>query len=275
MELHVKAHYNSNNLQGKIADALEKAGKDTDRLILKELAPIDQLHTGGASATLELFNKARLQTGSEVLDAGCGIGGSSRLLAKEYGHIVTGIDLADQFVSTAKFLTNGTRLSDQVHFYQGSITDMSFEKESFDAILCQHILVNIQNKQKVFKEFCRVLKPNGKLILHEIVKGNNEQILFPVPWADKEEISFLDSWDNMESGISNAGFSRRLVSDQTQDSAAWWAKVKEFAKKKDNARQILGPHLVFGENAAAFGKTMSYNFKWKRIKVFEAIFEKE
>ncbi len=144
MEAKVKAHYNSSNLEGKLRDALEAAGKNIDRLKIKDLARIDQLHTGGSQATLQLLEKAGLRQGAEVLDAGCGIGGSSRLLAKEFQHIVTGIDLTDQFVKSAKFLTNASGLSDQVFFHHGSILNMPFENNAFDAILCQHILMNIK-----------------------------------------------------------------------------------------------------------------------------------
>lgn len=274
MEAQVKAHYNSNNLQVKISDALEKAGKNLNQLIPKDLVPIDQLHTGGPQATINLLGKADLKPGSKILDAGCGLGGSSRLLAKKFDHFVTGIDLANQFVDTAKFLTNSTGLSDQVSFRQGSILEMPFASNSFDAVLCQHILMNIEDKEKVFKEFFRILNTGGKLILHEVVKGETEEISLPVPWAGKKEISFLEPWDNMESLVTRAGFKKVFVTDSTQNAADWWAKVKLASQKKGAAPGILGPHLIFGENAAFFGQTMTFNFEENRIKVVEAVFEK-
>ncbi|MCP3871598.1 MAG: class I SAM-dependent methyltransferase [Desulfobacteraceae bacterium] len=274
MEAQVKAHYNSANLNGKIYGALKKAGKNVKRLKIKDLAPIDQLHTGGSWATIDLIKKAELRSGSEVLDAGCGIGGSSRLLAKEFGHIVTGIDLTDQFVKTAQFLTEETMLSDQVHFHRGSILDMPFESSAFDAILCQHVLVNISEKQKLFKEFHRVLKDNGKLILHEIVKGEEDPIHYPVPWAEKETTSFLEPLKNLEVYMSHAGFEKHLVIDTTTKAADWWTKAKIASQKNTTDKNALGPRLIFGQNAAFFGNTMSFNFKWNRIKVVEAVFKK-
>ncbi|MFH2060274.1 MAG: class I SAM-dependent methyltransferase [Pseudomonadota bacterium] len=275
MENQIKAHYNTRNLITRIYHALEKAKKNLDRLSLKDLAPIDQLHTGGAKATLALLEQAHLKSGSDVLDAGCGLGGSSRLMAKNFGYMVTGVDLSDQFVTAAQALTGSMRLSDQVYFKQGSIEKLPFENKSFDAILCQHVLMNIMDKEKAFKEFNRVLRSNGKLILHEIVKGENDPVMYPVPWADQEKISYLQPWDAMEMLIKNTGFEKENFIDGTPGAATWWEKVKNVAGSQEEPQKVLGPHLVFGENAALFGKTMNYNFKWKRIKLVEAVFKKK
>ena len=275
MENQAKAYYNTRNLLTRIYDALEKAKNNLDRLTLKDLAPIDQLHTGGAKATLALLEQASLKSGSDVLDAGCGLGGSSRLMAKNFGYMVTGVDLSDQFITTAQALTENMYLADQVYFKQGSIENLPLENKSFDGILCQHVLMNIMDKEKAFNEFNRVLRSNGKLILHEIVKGENDPIMYPVPWADKENISYLQSWEAMDVLIKNAGFEKERIIDGTPNAAAWWEKVKNVAASQDASQTVMGPHLVFGENAALFGKTMNYNFKWNRIKVVEAVFKKK
>ncbi len=274
MESRVKVHYHSENLLATIYKALEAAKKDPSRLKPEDLKPVDQLHTGGIRATLGLLEKADLMPGSEVLDAGCGIGGSSRLMAKSFGHMVTGLDLSDQFISTARSLTEKVHLSDQVYFQQGSILNIPFENASFDAILCQHVLMNIFDKKTAFKEFGRVLRKTGKLICHEVVKGENDPVMYPVPWADQDNISFLDNWDVMELMIEKAGFKKRCSSDTTQQAALWWEKAKKACILEDDSQTVLGPQLVFGENAAQFNKTMNYNLKWKRIHVIEAVFER-
>ncbi|MFH2092489.1 MAG: class I SAM-dependent methyltransferase [Pseudomonadota bacterium] len=274
MEKKVQLHYNTINLKEKIFSALEKAGKNLDCLSLKDLALIDQLHTGGTQATLALLERANLKPGSEILDAGCGLGGSSRLMAKKFEHVVTGIDLSDQFIEAARALTEKTRLSDQVYFQGGSILDLPFQKQSFDAILCQHMLMNIQHKEKAFQAFHRVLGNGGKLMIHEITKGEDNPILYPVPWAKEDAISFIESWESMESLIEKTGFERQTFSDETQNASNWWAKAKQAADKNNMLTKELGPHLVFGDTAAVFGKNMSFNFKWDRIKAVEAVFIK-
>jgi len=274
MESEIRNHYNSDHLTQKIKTALAGTGKPLSELNLKDLSPIDQLHTGGAPASLNLFEKIRFSPGEIVLDAGCGIGGAARLLAKESQCTVIGIDLADRFIEAAQFLTNCTGLEKKVTFQQGSVLDLPFEDQTFDAVLCQHILMNIQNKPLAVREFFRVLKKGGKLILHEITKGENDQLFFPVPWAGKASISFLEPWDMLSDCIQKQGFITEYYSDKSREATAWWGKVKAFTQKRPPRPDRLGPGLVFGKNAAAFGQNMHAGFENNSICLVEAVVKK-
>lgn len=274
MEDPVKAHYGSDRLETRLFQALETAGKDPDSLGLKDLAPVDQLHTGGMNATVALVEQAGLKPGATVLDAGCGIGGSSRLMAGQFEFTVTGVDLSDRFIQVAKRLTGRQLLPDRLGFRSGSVLDLPFEKERFDAVLCQHVLMNVRDKNTSIKEFSRVLRAGGKLIFHEIVKGGRAPILYPVPWAEKSHISFVEPWDTLRPLLKTHGFKTEYYSDGTQKAAEWWNRVKQAAEKRDPLKRVLGPHLIFGENAALFGKTMCHNLEKDRIRVVEAVYIK-
>ncbi|WP_041279236.1 class I SAM-dependent methyltransferase [Desulfobacula toluolica] len=274
MESNIKDHYNSDNLTQKIETALIKAKKELSPIGLKELSPIDQLHTGGARATIDLFKKASLNSNALLLDAGCGIGGSSRLLAQQFNCRVIGVDLADQFINAANFLTRITGLENSVSFQQGSVLDLPFEDSTFDVVLCQHLLMNIENKSTVIKEFSRVLKQDGKLILHEITKGENDTLLYPVPWAGKASISFLESRDIIFAMLEKHGFKTRLYSDETLAAESWWEKVKAVSPRKTPLPESLSPGIIFGDNAKLFGKNMLANFKNNAICLVEAVLKK-
>ncbi len=274
MESEIKTHYNSDNLTQKIKTALIKAGKDLSNLEPKDLSAIDQLHTGGAVASLELLKKINLAQNARVLDAGCGIGGSSRILARQFNCQVIGIDLADKFIPAANFLTQCMALENLVNFQQGSILDLPFEENTFDAILCQHVLMNIKDKSMAVKEFFRVLKPEGKLILNEITKGENNTLVLPVPWAASPGISFLEPWDLLSPIFEKQGFKTLSYSDETSLACSWWKKVKSFSQKANPQTNILGPGLVFGDNAKFFGENMHANFKNNSICLVEAILKK-
>jgi len=274
MESEIKTHYNSDNLTQKIKTALIKAGKDLSNLEPKDLSPIDQIHTGGARSSIELFKKLTISPDARVLDAGCGIGGSSRLLAKQFNCRVVGVDLAEKFIESAIFLTQCTRLENLVSFQQGSVLDLPFENNTFDAILCQHILMNIEDKSTAVKEFFRVLKPGGKLMLHEIEKGDNDSLLLPVPWADKSSISFLESRDVMSPIFKEQGFEIEFFSDQTASACTGWEKFNAVAQKRPPQPNALGLGIIFGSNAKFFGKNMYANFKNNSICLVEAILKK-
>ncbi|MCG8688075.1 MAG: class I SAM-dependent methyltransferase [Desulfobacterales bacterium] len=272
MEHLVQEHYACPDLVEKIRAGLEKTGKTPEKISPKELGAVDQLHTGGAAATLSIGERAGLKRGAAVLDAGCGIGGTSRVLAGHFGLAVSGIDLSYDFIDTAKILTQwcGMDQTCDISFRQGSVLELPYETNSFDAIFCQHILLNIKEKTIALSEFSRVLKQGGKLILHEIVEGPGPAPIMPVPWANDSSTSFIEPWEILEKELSDTGFSPTYFSDETQTNADWWKKVNAIKKAKGTSP--LNPGLVFGDNARLFGPNMEQNFSAQAVRCIEAIF---
>lgn len=276
METPVETHYSSENLEERITKGLKGAGKNLDALTLKDLSVIDQLHTGGHLATLALAKTAGITDTMTVLDAGCGIGGTTRLIAQEFGCLTTGIDLVRAFVDTAEFLTRATGLENTARFIQGDVCSMPFDDGEFDCVWSQHTLMNISDKDAAFREYIRVLKPGGILVLHEVAKGPGEtDIALPVPWADRKEISFLEPWADTRSRLLAENLSCRVETDLTPEAIDWWQKVKTaFEKIMDAPPRPLGPHIVFGDHGKHFGNTMSENLSNRCIQVMEAVFAK-
>ncbi len=271
MEKKVEDHYRSDDLIDRIKRALEATGKDPERLEVKDLSIIDQLHTGGHLATLELAEKCQLKPDMMILDAGCGIGGTSRLLKKTVQCTVFGMDLVDIFIDVARQLTAACGMDESIRFETGDILSSPFQDKLFDCVWCQHILMNIADKEGAFKEFHRVLKPGGMLVLHEVVKGANEPVHLPVPWADSLSISFLEPWNQLESALKKSGFIHQSYQDVTDKAILWWERVKSAGAEIKRDSRPLGPHLIFGENGWQFGNTMTANIKENRIRVIEAI----
>jgi SAM-dependent methyltransferase len=270
----IKTHYTCPALGAKIRRGLEKAGKIPGQISLRDLAPVDQLHTGAAPATIELMEQAGLDKGMTILDAGCGIGGTSRLLAQNFGLVVHGIDLSEEFIETASMLNQWCGFAKEgiINFQHGSLLALPYPDNFFDAVLCQHVLLNIKDKPKVFAEFSRVLAPRGKLILHEIVDGPGPDPLYPVPWAGNAAASMLCSRQDIEEYAEKAGFKLIFREDKTKRAALWWEKVN--AIKKARGTDPLNPSLVFGENARSFGANMERNFKEQAVLCVENIWVK-
>jgi ubiquinone/menaquinone biosynthesis C-methylase UbiE len=78
-----------------ILAALHEAGKDPDSITAQDLASVDQLHTRGKDATLELARLAGVTPEMRVLDVGGGLGGPARTLASEIGCSVEVLDVTE------------------------------------------------------------------------------------------------------------------------------------------------------------------------------------
>jgi ubiquinone/menaquinone biosynthesis C-methylase UbiE len=198
--------YGKSDLSARILSALAGAGKDLDRITLDDLSEFDQLHYGGKEATLALAKLAGLDDRMLVLDIGSGLGGPARTLAAEIGCRVVGLDITDEFVSAAEMLTDKVGLSEKVSFRQGTALNLSFEEEFFDVVWTQNAIMNIEDKKGVFQQAGRVLRPEGLLVMEAILAGPDSQIQYPVYWADRPELSFLSSPEEIRKILADLGF---------------------------------------------------------------------
>ena len=83
MQDSVKSHYRSSGIVNRIKKALTKAGYDLKNLDPDALAGADEFHVGGRKATSLIADELGINSTDSVLDVGCGIGGTSRFLARK------------------------------------------------------------------------------------------------------------------------------------------------------------------------------------------------
>lgn len=115
----------------------------------------------------ELTNDAVLQaigdvTGLTALDAGCGEGYMSRTLA-EGGAKVTGIDFSDELIRAAREHSLTPELP--VTFDVGDVSSLPYDPGTFDLVLCNHLLNDLEHPSQAIKEFSRVLSPQGRIVI--------------------------------------------------------------------------------------------------------------
>src|SRR6516164_1652625 len=142
----VRDHYRASGLTERLKTVLTAFGPDEQRLAPQLLATLDQFHTRGLAATVELAKLAGITADMAVLDVGSGVGGPARFLAATYGCRVTGVDLSQQFVAAARYLTERTGQSELVSFETASALDLPFEDGHFDVVLLQHVAMNIADR---------------------------------------------------------------------------------------------------------------------------------
>lgn len=265
----IQAHYTRSDLGSAILAALEKSGKDLDRLTPEDLAPVDEFHIRGRAATLELAKAARLDSSRHVLDVGSGIGGTSRCLAREFGCRVTGIDLTEEYCRTAAMLSARIGLQHLVDYRQGDATNLPFADASFDVVWTEHAAMNIPDKLRLYREMHRVLEPGGTLAIHDVLAGPSGAVLFPVPWARTPESSFLVTPDELRKLLDEAGFTVTDWSDTTEQARDWFVAVAERIRKE--GLPPLGFHLLLGPDFQVMAQNQRRNLEEGRIVLAQVL----
>lgn len=262
----VAAHYGIRGLQHSIDEALIRAGKDLTRLAVDDLAPVDEFHSRGRNSTLELAALSPIAATDRVLDVGCGLGGSARHLANEYRCRVEGVDLTREYIDVAIELTCRVGLGHQVQFQNASALDLPFQENSFEVVWTEHAQMNIEDKDQFYAEIARVLKPNGRLLFHDIFLGVSEPT-FPLPWAEDPSISSLATETDAKQSMLNAGLQINRWEHKNVESLAAFAAV--LAKIETDGLPPLGIHLLMGDTAKQ--KLVNYVNSMKAGKISVAL----
>jgi len=268
----VQAHYTRADLGSVILAALEKAGKDLNRLTPEDLAPIDEFHIRGREATLELARAANLDSTKRVLDVGSGVGGTSRCLAREFGCRVTGIDLTEEYCRAAAMLSDRIGLAALIEYRQGDATNLPFPDASFDVVWTEHVAMNIPDKPRLYGEMYRVLKPGGTLAIYDILAGPSGPVLFPVPWARTPESSFLATPERLRELLEKAGFTLAAWSDTTDAARAWFVSLTEKIRRE--GLPPLGFHLLLGSDFQVMAQNQRRNLEEGRIVLAQVVAKK-
>lgn len=113
----------------------------------------------------ELLQWAQVQQAENILDVGCGIGGSSLYLAQKFNAAATGITLSPVQAKRASERAVEFGLQDRTNFQVADALNMPFEDNSFDLVWSLESGEHMPDKNRFMQECYRVLKPGGKFIL--------------------------------------------------------------------------------------------------------------
>ena len=159
----------------------------------------------------------RLKPGETVVDLGSGAGFDALLAAREVGPTgrVIGVDMTEAMLDKAR--ENAAKLGlDHVEFRKGQIEDLPIESESVDVIISNCVVNLSPEKERVYAEAYRVLKPGGRLMISDVVLAR------PLP---REILDGIDAYLGCIGGasvraeyldtIAKAGFSEVRVDKET------------------------------------------------------------
>jgi arsenite methyltransferase len=146
---------------------------------------------------------ANLKKGEIVLDLGSG-GGIDAFISSRYvgpEGKVYGLDMTDEMLSLAN--KNMKKMNiDNVEFLKGYIEDIPLEDESVDVVISNCVINLSENKEKVMNEAFRVLKPNGRLAIADVV------LLKEIP---EDVIKDMDMWSECITGALSVVEYRRIL----------------------------------------------------------------
>lgn len=264
----IAQHYGDAGLLGRILAGLEAAGADLDNLRPENLAPVDEFHIGGRKATEHAIAKLSLKSGQRVLDVGCGIGGTTRYIAADIGCRVSGIDLTPEYIDVARDLADRTGLGGEVSYEVASALDMPFEPEIFDAAVTFHVAMNIHDRAALYAEVARVLKPGAAFCVYDVMKKNDEDLSFPVPWAQVPETSHVITPDETCNFLKGAGFEVDDVEDRTDFALEFF---RQGMLASADGPPPLGLHLLMGPTGREKFQNALLNIELGRMAPVEII----
>lgn len=165
-----------------------------------------------------------------IVDVGCGIGGSSRYLAKKYGANCQGITLSPVQAGRGNVLAKAQGLEDKVSFQVADALNQPFPDGQFDLVWSMESGEHMPDKAKFVNELVRVAAPGGTIIIvtwsHRDLGPDEESLQ---PWEKKLLNRICDAY-YLPAWCSTADYVKLLQSISLQDikAADWSQHVAPF-----------------------------------------------
>ncbi|MCB1122146.1 MAG: methyltransferase domain-containing protein [Verrucomicrobiae bacterium] len=131
--------------------------------------------------------------GTHVLDMGAGYGGSARYLARKKGYRVICLNLSEAQNERNREITLNEMLSVLVDVVDGNFEDVPYDDEAFDVVWSQDAILHSGNRQRVFEEADRVLRPGGDFIFTDPMQTESAESQVIEPVLERIDLESLGS----------------------------------------------------------------------------------
>jgi ubiquinone/menaquinone biosynthesis C-methylase UbiE len=232
-----------------IVKVLSAAGVDTDHVQSRDLYERDlDCHNLGMHAMLEFIAEAVDEygapaSGDVVLDVGCGLGGPGRFIVDRFGPAVVGIDLLPLRIELAQGLAELTRTTERVSYRVADATNLEMEEASFSQVWMLDVGIHIRDKQALFGELARVLRPGGLLVMHDQTGPLPPAAQFP---AKRQAPYVAPSLVQLIRHVENAGMRMLTWRDSTDRVLDYFRGLRALLPDGPDGEGVPGRALLEG-----------------------------
>ncbi|MEL7085906.1 MAG: methyltransferase domain-containing protein [Cyanobacteria bacterium P01_A01_bin.3] len=210
--------------------------------------PADGLRPNRRQAQIDLIDRllnwGNVSAPKTLLDVGCGIGGSSLYLADRYGASATGITLSPVQAERANQRASEFGLDKRASFLVADALNMPFDSNSFDLVWSLESGEHMPDKRQFLTECCRVLKPEGMLLMATWCHREGE-----LSQADRQHLQkiydvyclpYVISLQDYEAIARSLPLKDIRIDDWSEQVAPFWDIVIDSAKDLSVLPKLLG-----------------------------------
>ena len=181
----------------------------------------------------KLAELAGVPHGARVLDAGCGVGGSSMWLAEHRDASVLGITLSEFQIGKAREYAAARGLAGRLEFQVADFCDTGLPAESFDVVWAQESVCHADDKGAFLREALRVLRPGGRLAIEDGFRTRRDLPAaaesLVLDWADSWAFPDLATVEEFRGLATAAGFTDVADRDVTSQVLASSRRLRRAA----------------------------------------------
>ena len=180
---------------------------------------------GGPAEVIRIFDQIDV-SGKKILDIGCGSGGISVSMLRDYGaRNVIGIDVEDDVCRAAQERVVRAGLERNIEIKKVVPGPLEFSDSTFDIVFSKDSIVHIEDKERLVIDIFRILKPGGYFLASDWLRSHDNQPSLEMKrYLDLEDLGFdMASPERYKVALKNAGYRNIKLTNRNK----WYTKQAE------------------------------------------------